>query len=67
MLQYLIFKATSLTPLIEVLAVSKQAEAANATAPPPYLIVPQEFNFEGSIASSSAIQQVKLDNSCPAE
>ena len=64
---YLILKATMLTPLIEVLAVSKQAEADNATAPPPYLIVPKEFNFGGSIASSIATQQVKLDNSCPAE
>ena len=53
----LILKATSLTPLIEVLAVSKQAEAANATAPPPNLIVPKEFNFGGSIASSLATQQ----------
>lgn len=51
-------QATSLTPLIEVLTVSKQAEAANATAAPPNLIVPKEFNFGGSIASSITTQDV---------
>ena len=51
-------QATSLTPLIEVLAVSRQAEAANSTAPPPNLVVPKEFNFGGSIASTIAKPEV---------
>ena len=53
-------QATSLTPLIEVLAVSRQAEAASSTAPPPNLVVPKEFNFGGSIASTIAKPEVSL-------
>ena len=53
-------QATSLTPLIEVLAVSRQAEAASSTAPPPNLVVPKEFNFGGSIASTIGKPEVSL-------